>query len=277
MPEGVQIFDLTGKVAVVTGGGGALGSAIACGLARAGAQCAVTNVTLDKAAYVAGQLAETCGHAKGYELDVMKDGAVEAFCEEVYAEFDKVDILINCVGGNLKEATTSPDQSFFDISLEAVRKVMELNFTAAIVRPCQLFGRRMKDNEHGGSIVNISSMAADTPLTRIVGYSAAKAAVNNFTKWLAVYLARDCNSKVRVNAIAPGFFLTAQNQFLLTNDRTGELTERGRQIIEHTPMGDFGVSGDLVGAAVWLASDASRFVTGTIVSIDGGFSAYSGV
>lgn len=277
MPDGVDIFDLTGKVAVITGGGGALGSAIACGLARAGAQIAVTNVTLGKASYVAEQMRETCGHAVGYELDVMKPGAVEAFTDQVFEEFGKVDILVNCVGGNLKEATTSPELSFFDISEDALRKVMDLNFLAAIVRPCQVIGRRMVNNEGGGSIINISSMAASTPLTRIVGYSAAKAAVDNFTKWFAVYLARDCKSKVRVNAIAPGFFLTAQNQFLLTNDRTGELTERGRQIIDHTPMGDFGISGDLVGVAVWLASDASRFVTGTIVPIDGGFSAYSGV
>lgn len=277
MADGVQIFDLTGKVAVITGGGGALGSAISCGLARAGAQIAVTNVTLDKAAYVAAQMRETCGHAVGYELDIGKPGAIESFSEDVYKEFGNIDILVNCVGGNVKEATTSPDLSFFDIAPEAMHLAMDLNFLSAIVRPCQVFGKRMAYNESGGSIINISSMAASTPLTRIVGYSAAKAAVDNFTKWFAVYLARDCKSKLRVNAIAPGFFLTPQNQFLLTNDRTGELTERGRQIIDHTPMGDFGIGGDLVGAAVWLASDASRFVTGTIVSVDGGFSAYSGV
>lgn len=277
MADGVQVFDLTGKVAVITGGGGALGSAISCGLARAGAQIAVTNVTLDKAAYVASQMRETCGHAVGYELDITKPGAIESFADEVYGEFGKVDILVNCVGGNLKEATTSPELSFFDIEPDAVRKVMDLNFLSAIVRPCQVFGKRMIENESGGSIINISSMAASRPLTRIVGYSAAKAAVDNFTKWFAVYLARECKSKLRVNAIAPGFFLTAQNQFLLTNDRTGDLTERGQQIIDHTPMGDFGISGDLVGVAVWLASDAARFVTGTTVPVDGGFSAYAGV
>jgi len=277
LPEGVQIFDLTGKVAVILGGGGSLGGSISCGLAKAGAQIAVTNSTLDKAESVASQMRETCGHAVGYELDILKPGAIEALCDTVYAEFGAVDVLVNCVGGNLKEATTSADQSFFDISPDALQKVMDLNFLSAIVRPCQLFGQRMVKNANGGSIINISSMAASTPLTRIVGYSAAKAAVDNFTKWFAVYLARECKSALRVNAIAPGFFLTPQNQFLLTNDRTGDLTERGQQIIDHTPMGAFGAGGDLVGAAVWLASDASRFVTGTIIPVDGGFSAFAGV
>lgn len=277
LSDGVQIFDLTGKVAVITGGGGALGSAIACGMAKAGAQCAVTNITPERAEFVAAQLAESCGHAKGFALDVMKPGAVPAFCDAVYEEFGKVDILVNCVGGNLKEATTSPDCPFFDLSLEALRNAMELNFFGSVVLPCQAFGKRMIENPAGGSIINISSMAALRPLTRIAGYSAAKAAVNNFTQWLAVHLAKDCASKIRVNAIAPGFFLTPQNQFLLTNDRTGDLTERGDAIISHTPMGEFGISTDVIGAALWLASDASRFVTGAIIPVDGGFSAYCGV
>ncbi|MCC6697888.1 MAG: SDR family oxidoreductase [Candidatus Hydrogenedentes bacterium] len=277
MSDGTKIYDLTGKVAVIAGGGGALGSSIACGLAQAGAQCAVTNVTLDKAEYVASQLAEACGHAKGYELDVADEKATEALCEEIYREFGKVDILVNCVGGNLKDATTSPEQSFFDLPLDALRQVMELNFMSSVVKPCQVFGKGMLDNPNGGSIINISSMSAIRPLTRIVGYSAAKAAVNNFTEWLAVYFAKELGKKIRVNAIAPGFFLTAQNQFLLTNDRTGELTDRGKTIIGHTPMGDFGVGEDLIGAALWLASDASRFVTGICVPVDGGFSAFSGV
>ncbi|GMW01094.1 MAG: dioxygenase [Candidatus Hydrogenedentota bacterium] len=272
-----EFFDLSGKVAVITGGGGELGSAIACGMARAGAQCAVTNITLDKAAMISRQLAETCGHAKGYALDMMQDGAVEAFCDDVYLEFGKVDILVNCVGGNMKEATVTADMPFFDLSLDAIRKVMDLNFLNSVVKPCQIFGKRMKDNPEGGSIINISSMAATRPLTRIVGYAAAKAAVNNFTQWLAVHLAQEYSPNLRVNAIAPGFFLTPQNQFLLTNDRTGGLTERGRQIIDHTPAGAFGVSGDLTGVAIWLASNSARFVTGTVIPVDGGFSAYSGV
>jgi len=277
LPEGTDIYDLKGKVAVITGGGGALGSSIACGFARAGAECAVTNVTIEKAEYVSAQLAETCGHAKGYALDAMQEGAVENLCEAILNEFGHVDILVNCVGGNLKEATTTPGQTFFDLDLDAIRKVMDLNFLSSVVKPCQVFGKRMLENELGGSIINISSMAAIRPLTRIVGYSAAKSAVNNFTQWLAVHLAKDCGKKIRVNAIAPGFFLTAQNQFLLTNDRTGDLTARGQAIIDHTPMGDFGVGEDLIGVALWLASDTSRFVTGIVVPVDGGFSAFAGV
>ena len=276
MADDTITFNFKGKVVVVTGGG-ALGSALACGFAQAGAQCAVTNITLDKASLIAGQLEESCGHAKGYALDVMADGAVQALCEEVYLEFGRVDILVNCVGGNSKEATTSDDLPFFDLSIEAFRQVFELNFISGTVLPCQVFGKRMKDNAEGGSIINISSMAASRPLTCVAGYSAAKAAVDNFTRWLAVHLAQEYSPKLRVNAIAPGFFLTPQNQFLLTNDRTGELTPRGQQIIDHTPAGEFGVAGDLLSTALWLASDASRFVTGTVIPVDGGFSAYAGV
>ncbi|MBX7255754.1 MAG: SDR family oxidoreductase [Candidatus Hydrogenedentes bacterium] len=277
LSEGNTTFDLTGKVAVVSGGGGVLGSAITCGLARAGAQCAVTDISLSNAEQVASQITAMGGRAKGYELNVMADGATEAFCDQVYAEFGKVDILVNCVGGNMKEATTSPEMSFFDVPLDAIRKVMELNFTSGVVRPCQVFCRKMKDNPDGGSIINVSSMSSMRPLTRILGYSAAKAAVSNFTQWLAVHLAKEHSTKLRVNALAPGFFLTAQNRYLLTDERTGELTERGNLIIQHTPMGDFGVSEDLVGATIWLASDASRFVNGIVLPIDGGFSAFSGV
>lgn len=272
-----EMFSLKGKVAVIAGGGGALGTAMSCGLARAGAECAITNLTPDRAVRIAGQLRETCGHVKGYELDTLAEGAIEALCGEIHKEFGKVDILVNCVGGNLKEATTSPELSFFDLPTDAIEKVMQLNFTKSVVEMCQVFGKRMKDNENGGSIINISSMAAIRPLTRVVGYSASKAAVNNFTQWLAIHVCQEYSKKLRVNAIAPGFFLTPQNQFLLTNDRTGELTERGQQIIDHTPMGEFGTAEDLTGAVLWLASDASRFVSGTVIPVDGGFSAYSGV
>ncbi len=277
MSNVADLFDLTGKVAVIAGGGGELGGAISCGLARAGAQVAITNITIEKAARIADDLRDDCGHAVGYALDVFADGAVESLCDEVYQEFGKVDILVNCIGGNMKDATTSDKQSFFDLDPDAVGKVFELNFTRGLIRPCQVFGQRMLANENGGSIINISSMASMRPLTRVVGYSAAKAAVNNFTQWLAVYLAREHSPKLRVNAIAPGFFLTPQNQFLLTNDRTGGLTERGEQIIAHTPAGEFGIAPDLVSTAIWLASDASKFVTGTIIPVDGGFSAYAGV
>jgi NAD(P)-dependent dehydrogenase (short-subunit alcohol dehydrogenase family) len=174
-------------------------------------------------------------------------------------------------------ATTSADQPFWDLPAEAIEKVMNLNFLAGTVMPSQVFGARMKDNPEGASIINISSMNALRPLTRIPGYSAAKAAVSNFTQWLAVHLAQEYSTKLRVNAIAPGFFLTAQNRFLLMDEKTGEPTPRGKTIIGHTPMGRYGNPEDLIGVALWLASDASRFVTGIVVPVDGGFSAFSGV
>ena len=177
----------------------------------------------------------------------------------------------------MKGATTSPEQTFFQLPADALSKVFNLNILAGTIVPCQVFGERMKDNPEGGSIVNISSMSAFAPLTRVPGYSAAKAAVSNFTQWLAVHFAQEYTKKLRVNAIAPGFFLTEQNRFLLTDEKTGELTARGKTIIDHTPMGEFGKPEDLVGVSVWLASDASRFVTGIVVPIDGGFSAFSGV
>ncbi|HEC92772.1 MAG TPA: SDR family oxidoreductase, partial [Candidatus Atribacteria bacterium] len=186
------------------------------------------------------------------------------------------DILLNAAGGNMKEATTSEELKFFDLPLSALEKVVGLNFFGGALLPSQVFGKIMVQNEEGCSIINISSMAAFRPLTKIVGYSAAKAAVSNFTQWLAVHFAQEYNKNVRVNAIAPGFFLTTQNRFLLTN-KDGSLTPRGKSIITHTPMGKFGDPKDLIGACIWLASDASKFVTGTIVPIDGGFSAFSGV
>jgi NAD(P)-dependent dehydrogenase (short-subunit alcohol dehydrogenase family) len=272
-----DLFNLCGKIAVITGGGGVLGGAIAQGLAQAGAKCAITSSTLARGQAAAAKLAGTGADVKGFGLDVLAPGAVETFCDEIYAAYGRVDILVNCVGGNVKEATTSGELTFFDLSTEAIRKVLDLNFTCGVVTPCQVFGKRMKDNANGASIINVSSMAAATPLTRIAGYAAAKAAVNNFTQWLAVHFAQEYTAKLRVNAIAPGFFLTEQNRYLLTDEHTGAPTERGNKIITHTPMAQFGAGSDLVGAAIWLASDASRFVTGTILPIDGGFSAYSGV
>jgi NAD(P)-dependent dehydrogenase (short-subunit alcohol dehydrogenase family) len=247
------VFELKGKTAVVTGGGGVLGGVIAAGLARAGANVAISDLFMEKATEQAKAIEAVCG------------------------DFGRVDILINAVGGNMKQATTSPDLSFFDLPADAIRKVFDLNVISGTIVPCQIFGKRMKDNPDGGSIINISSMNAFRPLTRIPGYSAAKAAVSNFTQWLAVHLAQEYSPKLRVNAIAPGFFLTDQNRFLLTDEQTGALTARGTTIMAHTPAGRFGDPEDLVGTTVWLASDASRFVTGIVVPVDGGFSAFSGV
>lgn len=272
-----KLFDLTGKTAVVTGGGGVLGGAIAEGLAGAGATVAIADVALEAAEAKAKAIADAGGKAKAYAINVFERETIEACCESVFAGFGKVDILVNCVGGNMKGATTSPEQSFFDLPADAVQKVFDLNLTGGTIVPSQVFGKRMKDQAEGASIINISSMNALRPLTRIPGYSAAKAAVSNFTQWLSVHLAQEYSPKLRVNAIAPGFFLTEQNRFLLTEEGSGDLTPRGQTIIDHTPMSAFGKSEDLIGVATWLASDASGFVTGIVVPIDGGFSAFSGV
>jgi NAD(P)-dependent dehydrogenase (short-subunit alcohol dehydrogenase family) len=196
--------------------------------------------------------------------------------DEIIKDFGRVDILLNAAGGNMKEATTSEQLEFFNLPFSALEKVVELNLFGGALLPSQVFGKIMVENEEGGSIINISSMSAFRPLTKVSGYSAAKAAVSNFTQWLAVHFAQGYNKKLRVNAIAPGFFLTTQNRFLLT-DKEGNLTPRGKTIIAHTPMDKFGDPEDLIGVCIWLASDASKFVTGIIVPIDGGFSAFSGV
>ncbi len=272
------MFDLSGKVAVITGGAGVLGGAIAAGLAEAGAHVAICDLAEDKAKTDAEAMAKA-NHVKagGYFMDAFDRASIETCCEKVHHDFGQVDILLNAVGGNMKGATTSEELSFFDLPEDALRKVMDLNLLGGVIIPTQVFGRRLKDNPNGASIINISSMNGFRPLTRIPGYSAAKAAVNNFTQWLAVHIAQEYNPKLRVNAVAPGFFLTEQNRFLLTDEQTGELTARGKTIIEHTPMGDFGKPEDLIGTTVWLASDASRFVTGVVAPVDGGFSAFSGV
>lgn len=275
--ENKSLFDLEGKIAVVTGGGGVLGGAIAEGLAAAGATIAVCDLLPDTADACALRIQKAGGTARGYALDVFNSDTIHRCCEDLLNDFSGVDILVNAVGGNMKGATTGPDQSFFDISAEALNKVIDLNLVGGTILPSQIFGQPMIANPDGGSIINISSMNAFRPLTRIPGYSAAKAAVSNFTQWLAVNLAQEHNTALRVNAIAPGFFLTEQNRFLLTDKDTGKLTDRGQTILDHTPLSRFGSPADLIGAAVWLASDASRFVTGIVLPVDGGFSAFSGV
>jgi len=274
MKENLNIFSLEGKIAVITGGAGILGSAIARGLGKAGAKIALCDiVNADK---VAKQLQSEGIETKGYYLDVMDIEKIKTCRDEVIRDFGRVDILLNAAGGNMKEATTSEELKFFDLPLSALEKVVGLNLFGGALLPSQVFGKIMLENKEGGSIINISSMSAFCPLTKVPGYSAAKAAVSNFTQWLAVHFAQEYNKSLRVNALAPGFFLTAQNRFLLTNE-DGSLTPRGKTIIAHTPMDKFGDPEDLIGACVWLASDASKFVTGIIVPVDGGFSAFSGV
>jgi len=200
---------------------------------------------------------------------------VEIAAQTVLSTFSRVDILINGAGGNKPAATTNPDQRFFDLPSDALRWVFDLNLMGTIL-PCQVFGRLMADQK-SGVILNISSMNAFRPLTRIAAYSAAKAGVSNFTQWLAVHMAQEYSPEIRVNAIAPGFFLTEQNRFLLTDKNTRELTARGKSILSHTPMARFGAPDDLIGTVIWLLSPASAFVTGIVVPVDGGFSAFSGV
>ncbi len=273
----LDLFSLKGKVAVVTGGGGVLCGAIAEGLAGAGATVAVADLLPEMAQTCADRITAAGGTAKGYLINVFERDTIQACCNAVMADFGRVDILINGVGGNMKAATTSPEQTFFDIPADTLQKVIDLNLTGGTIVPTQVFLKAMLNNSDGGVIINISSMNSFRPLTRIPGYSAAKAAVSNFTQWLAVHVAQEYNPKLRVNAIAPGFFLTEQNRFLLTDKETGAPTPRGTTIMAHTPMGRYGCPDDLVGAAVWLCSDAAGFVTGIVLPVDGGFSAFSGV
>lgn len=268
-------IDLSGKVAVVTGGSGVLGMALCQGFAQAGAAVIVVSRAADKAQASAEALTAAGGRAVGAVADVTDTEALEALAHTVLAAFDRVDILVNCAGGNRPDATIGPEQAFFDIPRAALSNVFDLNFMGTLL-PSQVFGRAMA-RQGAGVIVNISSMAAVRPLTRVVAYGAAKAAVDNFTQWLAVYMAREHSPAIRVNAIAPGFFLTEQNRRLLTDATSGGLTERGQHIVAHTPLGRFGAPEDLIGTALWLASDAARFVTGIVVPVDGGFSAYGGV
>jgi NAD(P)-dependent dehydrogenase (short-subunit alcohol dehydrogenase family) len=270
-----QIIDFQGKTAVLTGGGGVLCSTMSKALAQAGAKVAVLDILPDAAERVAAEIREAGGDAVAVQCDVLDKASVESAAQAILGKFGRVDILVNGAGGNRKEATTSPELSFFDLPPDAVRWVFNLNFLGTLL-PSQVFGRIMVEQK-GGVILNVSSMSAFQPLTRILAYSAAKAAVSNFTQWLAVHMAQEYSPEIRVNALAPGFFLTEQNRFLLTNREDSSLTLRGQQIIDHTPQKRFGVPEDLLGAMFWLLSPTSKFVTGIIVPVDGGFSAFSGV
>jgi NAD(P)-dependent dehydrogenase (short-subunit alcohol dehydrogenase family) len=268
----MSLFDLTNKVAVVTGGTGVLGGAMAKGLAEVGAKVAVLGRREELANKVAQAICEAGFIAMALPADVLDIGSLHVAREKLLETYGRCDILVNAAGGNQPKATIMPDGSFFNLDKEALGQVIELNLLGTIL-PCQTFGEMMKES---GSIINISSMAAQKPLTRVVGYAASKAAIDNFIKWLAVEVAHKHGAGLRVNAIAPGFFVGEQNKKLLLND-DGTLTARGQQIIDHTPMRRFGGADELVGTVIWLASDASRFVTGIIVPVDGGFSAYGGV
>lgn len=269
------LFGLQDKIAVVTGGGGVLCGALSKGLAKAGAKVMVLDLLEAAAQKVAEEIRKDGGQAFAFQADALDKKSLERVCEEVVKKFGRVDILINGAGGNKPQATTSPDLSFFDLPQDAFRWVFDLNFTCTLLAS-QVFGKIMA-RQKDGIVLNVSSMNYFRPLTRVPAYSAAKAAVSNFTQWLAVHFSQNYSPKIRVNAIAPGFFLTEQNRFLLTEKETGSLTARGKSIIDHTPMNRFGDPEDLVGAVLWLLSPASEFVHGAVIPIDGGFSAFSGV
>ncbi len=268
-------FDIRDQVAFLTGAGGVLIGGLAQALGRRGARVVVADRNPDRAAAMVAAIQQDGGEAMAVTADVLDSASMQRAVDQVRQCWGRVDMLVNGAGGNQPEATTGPTRTFFDLPPEALRQVMDLNLMGSVI-PSQVVGRWMAERGEG-VILNVSSMNAYRPLTRIVGYSAAKAAINNFTQWLAVHLAQTCSPRIRVNALAPGFFLTEQNRFLLTKPEDGSLTERGQQILAHTPMGRFGHPDDIVGTSLWLLSPASAFVTGVVVPVDGGFSAYSGV
>ena len=280
------MIDLSGKTAVVTGGGGVLCSCMAAALAECGAKVAVLDLREEAATAVADAIKAAGGEAMGIACNVLERGSLEQALVGVRAAYGPCDILLNGAGGNHPLGTTSREyllpedltqsvegfKTFYDLDPKGIEFVFGLNFLGTLL-PTQVFTRGMAEAGKG-VVINISSMNAFTPLTKIPAYSAAKAAVSNFTQWLAVHMSK---VGIRVNAIAPGFFLTDQNRALLTQ-ADGSMTPRGQTIISHTPMGKYGKPEDLLGVLLWLCSDAgSGFVTGTVVAIDGGFSAFSGV
>ena len=274
LTELTKMYDFRGRTAVVTGGTGVLGRVMVRALVGCGADVAVLARNREKADAVLSEI-EGPGRAVAFSGDATRRDDLERAAREIVAEFGRVDCLVNGAGGNHPQATTRPDLPFFDIPEEALRFVFDLNLLGTIF-PSQVFGRLMAERGEG-VVLNVSSMSAVRPLTRVLSYSAAKAGVNSFTQWLAVHLATEYSPRIRVNAIAPGFFLTEQNRFLLTEEGTGRLTARGQSIISHTPMGRFGEPEDLLGTVLWLLSPASGFVTGIVVPVDGGFSAFGGV
>lgn len=266
-------FDIHGRVAAITGGYGVLGSAIARGLARAGARVAIVGRRSDAAEQEAGVIVQEGGEAKAVVADVLDKDQMRRATERLVAEWGGIDILVNAAGGNVARAR-SDAISVFDIPFDAFDEVLRLNLHGTVI-PTMVVGEQMA-KERTGSIVNISSMAAMHALSGVMGYSIAKAGIDNFTRWLAVDIARRHGDGIRVNAIAPGFFVTTQNRAVMLND-DGSYTDRAKAVLRQTPMGRLGRPEELLGAVHWLCSDAASFVTGTVIPVDGGFSAFSGV
>ena len=269
-----ELFGLSGRVAIVTGGTGVLGGAMARGLARAGARVGVLGRRREQAEAVAAEITAVGGEALALAADVLERGQLQAARDQVLTHWGRLDILVNAAGGNLPAATLLPGNSFFDLPVEGLDPVIALNLQGTLL-PSQVFGAVMARSGQG-VIVNVSSMAAQRAMTRVVGYGVAKAAVENATRWLAVELARSFGAGLRVNAIAPGFFVGEQNRALLLNP-DGTLTPRGQTIVDHTPAGRFGRADELLSTLIWLCGPGASFVNGVVVPVDGGFGAFSGV
>ncbi|MEH0153192.1 SDR family oxidoreductase [Limibacter armeniacum] len=270
----MNLFDITGKVIVITGGGGALGGGIAKSLLQAGARVVILSRRQSTVDNALAEMSSFGEHVLGIACDVLDESSLKNARDQVKAKWEKIDVLINAAGGNMPGATIGLDQTIFDLKLDDFRAVTDLNLTGTVL-PSMVFGKEMADSGKG-VIINFSSMAAQQAITRVVGYSAAKASIDNFTKWMAVEMATKFGEGIRVNAVAPGFFIGEQNRRLLTNE-DGTLTDRGKTIIANTPMKRFGEAEELCGTVHWLCSEASKFVTGIVVPVDGGFSAFSGV
>jgi NAD(P)-dependent dehydrogenase (short-subunit alcohol dehydrogenase family) len=269
-----NLFSVENKIAVLTGGGGILAGAMAKGFLQAKATVVLLDINQANLDAQVKLLRNAGFEPTGFPCNVLNEESMNLVQQKIMDKFHRIDILINAAGGNIAGATIGNDQTVFDLPMAQLNNVIELNLHGTIL-PTMIFGKTMA-KQKSGSIINISSMASFRIISRVLGYSVAKAAVDNFTKWMAVELAQKFDNNIRVNAIAPGFLLTHQNKDLLTND-DGSLTDRGNQVISMTPFKRFGEPDELVGTVLWLASNASKFVTGTIIPIDGGFSISSGV
>lgn len=267
-----NLFDISGKVIVITGGTGVLGASMVEYLARHGAKVVVLARNKVRGDKLIDKVRSKGGEAIFLVTDVNNKEVLEKNKKEILEKYKKIDVLINGAGGNMPGATIAPDQTIFDLDIDEFKTVVDLNLLGTVL-PSIVFGSCITEQKKG-SIINISSEAALRPLTRVVGYGASKAAVTNFTKYLAIELATKFGDGVRVNAIAPGFFITEQNRSLLTQ-KDGSFTDRGKAIIAHTPFGRFGEPDELLGTLHWLVSDASKFVTGTLTVVDGGFDVFS--
>lgn len=270
------MFSVAGKTAVVTGATGVLCGAMAEFLAAQGANVVLVGRSREKGAAVEERITAAGGSGIFIAADVMNKDDLEHVRERTLQQYGAIDILINGAGGNRPGASTGPGKTFFDLPIvEDVGGVVDLNLLGTVL-PSQVIGQVFAEQGHG-VIINVSSMTAQRPATRVLGYAASKAAIDNFTRWLAVYMNQEYSPHIRVNAIAPGFFISEQNYYLLVDKDTGGPTPRGESIIAHTPMNRYGEPEDLLGTLQWLVSDASKFVTGAVVPVDGGFSAFSGV